>query len=65
MDHHAAYVDAAAAVLGLKIATEYRPGVLRFFGLAAAMAEQVMSLPLDASDEPGTAFVPVAPRRGE
>ena len=65
MDEHAAYVDAAAAVLGLKIATEYRPGVLRFFGLAASMAEQVMTLPLDPSDEPGTAFVPVEPRHGE
>jgi hypothetical protein len=65
MDHHAAYVDAAAQVLGLKIAAEYRPGVLRFFGLAAALAEQVMTLPLDAADEPGNIFVPVEPRRGE
>ena len=65
MDPHAAYVDAAAAVLGLKIAAEYRQGVLRFFGLAASMAEQVMTLPLDASDEPGTCFVPVEPRRAE
>lgn len=61
---HAAYVDAAAAVLGLKIAAEYRPGVLRFFGLAASMAEQVMALPLGPADEPGTRFVPVEPEQG-
>jgi hypothetical protein len=65
MDPHAAYVDAAAALLGLKVAAEYRPAVLRYFGLAASMAEQVMTLPLDATDESGACFVPVEPRRGE
>lgn len=64
MDGHGAYVDAAAAALGLKIAAEYRPGVLRYFALAAAMAEQVMALPLDPADEPGTRFVPVEPEQG-
>ncbi|MDZ7893477.1 MAG: DUF4089 domain-containing protein [Sphingobium sp.] len=46
---HAAYVDAAAAVLGLKIAAEHRPGVLRFFGLASQMAALVNGLPLDVA----------------
>lgn len=64
MDAHGAYVDAAAAVLGLKIAAEYRPAVLRYFGLAATMAEQVMALPLEPADESGSVFVPVEPERG-
>ena len=63
MDSQAAYVDAAAAVLGLKITAEQKPAVLRFFSLAAGMAEQVMSLPLDAADESGSVFVPVEPER--
>ena len=41
---HAAYVDAAAAALGLKIAAAHRPGVLQYFALAAAMAELVNGL---------------------
>ena len=63
MDPQAAYVDAAAAVLGLQITAGQRPGVLRFFGLAAAMADQVMTLPLDAADESGSVFLPVEPER--
>jgi hypothetical protein len=58
---HATYVDAAAATLGLKIAAEHRPGVLQFFGLAAAMAELVQGLPLEPHDESGNVFLPVAP----
>ena len=46
---HAAYVDAAAATLGLKIAAEHRPGVLQFFALAASMAELVQGLPLEVA----------------
>lgn len=65
MDDHAAYVDAAAATLGLRIPGECRPGVLRFFGLAASMAEQVMSMPLGTADESGSVFVPVEPASGE
>jgi hypothetical protein len=59
--NHEAYVDAAAATLGLKIAAEQRKGVLMFFGLAASMAALVESFPLTPADEPGTVFTPVAP----
>jgi hypothetical protein len=62
---HAPYVDAAAAVLGLKIAAEHRPGVLHYFALAAAMAELVQGLPLDLHDEPANVFHPVPPHGAE
>ncbi len=58
---HAAYVDAAAATLGLKIATEHRAGVQQFFGLAASMAALVQGLALEPHDESGNVFVPVTP----
>ena len=57
----AAHVDAAAALLGLPLAPEHRPGVLMYFALAAAMAEQVNGLPLSEHDESGSQFVPVSP----
>ena len=60
----AAYVDAAAAALGLPIAAEHRQGVLTFFQLAAAMAQVVEGLPLNEADEPGNVWVPVCPRDG-
>jgi hypothetical protein len=63
--NHEAYVDAAAATLGLKIAGDHRKGVLLFFGLAAAMAELVDGLPLTAADESGNVFTPVAPETDE
>ena len=55
-----AYVDAVAAALGLPLAPEHRPGVLRYFGLAAGMAELVNGLPLTPQDEPAGAFVPIS-----
>ena len=58
-----AYVDAAAALLALPIAAAHRPGVVRYFALAAAMAELVEALPLALDDEPAAVFVPVEPRR--
>ena len=58
---HAAYVDAAAATLGLKIAAEHRPGVLQYFALAASMADLVQGLPLELHDEPANVFQPVPP----
>ncbi len=61
----AAYVDAAAATLGLHIAAEHRQGVLTFFALAANMAALVDGLPLTAADESGNVFSPVAPEVGE
>ena len=62
---HAAYVDAAAATLCLKIAAEHRPGVLHFFALAAQMAALVQSLPLEPHDESGSVFHPVPPQGAE
>ncbi len=56
-----AYVDAAAAALSLPLAPEHRPGVLRYFGLAAEMAALVEGLPLGVHDEPAPAFLPIAP----
>jgi hypothetical protein len=56
-----AYVTQQSALLGLPIADEHRPGVLRYVELAAGMAAQVMGLPLSTVDEAGTVFTPVAP----
>jgi hypothetical protein len=55
-----AYVDAAAAALGLPIAPEHRPGVLQYFALAASLADVVMGMPLARDDEPAEVFVPIA-----
>jgi hypothetical protein len=55
------YVDAAAAALALPLAAEHRPGVLRYFALAAGMAELVMAQALRADDEPAPQFVPIGP----
>ena len=62
---HTAYIDAAAATLGLKITAEQRPGVEMYFALAAQMAALLDGLPLTPADEPGTVFHPVAPEVGE
>ena len=55
------YVDASAAALGLKLRPDQRPGVLRYFALAASMAELVNAHPLALADEPAPVFVPVSP----
>ena len=60
---HEAYVDAAARLLDLPIAAAEREQVLRYFALAASMAERVMSQPLAPADESGNVFMPVAPVR--
>ncbi len=57
-----AAVDAAAALLGLPLAPEHRPGVLRFYALAADMAQVVLAVPLTHEDESGAVFRPVEPR---
>lgn len=54
------YVDAAAAALGLELG-ESRPGVLRYYALAAGMAELVQAVPLAPQDESPMAFIPVSP----
>lgn len=56
-----AYVDAAAAALALPLQPAHRPGVLRYFALAAEMADAVNQFPLDVQDEPAPAFIPVSP----
>ncbi len=57
--HIEAHVDAMAALLELPLMPEHRPGVLRYFALAAEMATLVSSLPLTVHDEPAEAFVPI------
>jgi hypothetical protein len=59
---HSAYIDAAAATLGLTLTQEQRKGVTLYFGLAASMAALVQGLPLGPADESGNVFVPVAPQ---
>jgi hypothetical protein len=48
-------------MLAPPLAPEHRPGVLRYFALAAEMAELVNGLPLAVHDEPAESFVPVGP----
>jgi hypothetical protein len=55
------HVDATAALIGLKIPRECREGVVRYFGLAAGLAELVMAHPLTTEDDPAPVFMPVAP----
>jgi hypothetical protein len=56
-----AYVDAAAALIGLPIPPENLEGVRRYYGIAAQMAALVMQHPLGPEDEAAAIFVPVAP----
>lgn len=58
------YLDAASAAIGLPIAHEHRPAVLAYLALASGFADTVNAVPLDATDEPAMAFVPVAPPEG-
>jgi Protein of unknown function (DUF4089) len=58
-------VQANAALLGLTITAEQRPGVLMYFALAAQMAELVDGLPLTAADEAANVFRPVPPQVDE
>lgn len=54
-------VDAMAALLELPLAPAHRPGVLKYFALAADMAAVVMAVPLTPADESGAVFRPVEP----
>ena len=55
-----AFVDAAAAALGLPIAPEHRPGVLHYFALAAGFAAQLDAVALSPQDESALSFTPRA-----
>jgi hypothetical protein len=55
------WVDAQCALLGLTLAPEHRPGVLRYTQLVMGMADRVMDFPLTPHDESGSVFVPVSP----
>jgi hypothetical protein len=60
-----AYVDAASAALGLRLRSDHRPGVVRYFGLAAEFAAIVEAVPLDPHDEAAVSFAPVSPKEKE
>lgn len=60
-DDMAAYMDAAAALLGMPIAPTHRPGVLRNLQMVAALAPRVLDFELGPADESGNVFRPVEP----
>ena len=53
-----AYLDAAAAALGLPIAPEHRPGVLANLERIAGMARLLAEFPLPAEIEPAPVYRP-------
>jgi hypothetical protein len=55
------YADAAAQALGLPLAPEHRPGVLRYLQMVTQMAPRVMDFALSPALESGNAFRPVSP----
>lgn len=55
------WVDAQCLVLGLSLAPEHKPGVLRYVQLVMSLAPRVMDFPLAVHDESGSVFVPVSP----
>ena len=57
------YVDQASRLVGLPIAPEHRPGVVRNIALIARMASLVTSFPLPPTEEPAPVFVPAEPLR--
>jgi len=55
-----AWVDAQSALLGLPLAPEHRPGVVRYTQLVMGLAPRVMDFALTPHDESGSVFVPVS-----
>jgi hypothetical protein len=51
-----AYLDAAAAVLGIAIEPEWRPGVRFHLATTLALADLVVAFPLDDEAEPAPVF---------
>lgn len=56
----AAYVDATAELIGLPLHPDHRPGVLRYFALAASMAEALSAAPVGVEVEGADVFLPVS-----
>jgi hypothetical protein len=58
-----AYMDANAALLGLNLQPEHRPGVLRYLQLVSALAPRVTAFAatLGPAEESGNTFKPVSP----
>jgi hypothetical protein len=54
----AAYVDAAAALIGLPLDPAHRPGVILNVERIAEMAAFVMAFPLPDDIEPAPVFLP-------
>ena len=54
----AAYVDAAAALIGLPLDPTHRPGVILNIERIAEMAGLVMAFPLPEETEPAPVFRP-------
>ncbi len=55
-DPHAALVDAAASLFGVKLDPAWRPAILASFATIAAAAGLVASFPLDDAAEPAPVF---------
>lgn len=56
-----AFMDASSVALDLPIDPAHRPGVLRYLGIAAAMARTLEQFPLSERVEPAVRFEPVSP----
>lgn len=54
----AAYVENAAALIGIDIDPAYKPGVIANLQAAAAVASAFLSFPLADEDEAGPVFRP-------
>jgi hypothetical protein len=57
-DQISAYIDTAAANLGLVIAPEWKPNVAMFFGVAQGMAKLVEATGATAATEAAPTFEP-------
>lgn len=60
--HIETYVTAASAALDLPLSPAHRPGVVRYFALAAEFAALVEAVPLDPHAESALHFTPVSPK---
>jgi hypothetical protein len=54
----ASYVDAAAAVLGLSLSPEHRPGVITNLSFMLEQSAALMAIDLDWDEEQAMVFVP-------